>query len=83
VLVVTRSEAIPVLTGVVVAPITKTIRSIRTEILLDATEGLDTVCVANFDNLQRIERRALTTKIGDLGERNGEICAALQTMSDC
>ena len=83
VLVVTRTEAVPVLNAVVVAPITRTIRSIPTEIRLGADEGLDTECVANFDSLQRVGRFALTTKLGDLGVRRPEICVALETMSDC
>ena len=83
VLVVTRSEAVPVLTGVVVAPVTRTIRSIPTEIRLGADEGLETECVANFDGLQRILRTSLTTKIGNLGIRHQEICEALRVMSDC
>ena len=83
VLVVTRTEAVPVLTGIVVAPVTRTIRSIPTEIRLGADEGLDTECVANFDSMQRIRRAALTAKLGDLGMRRPEICAALETMSNC
>ena len=83
VLVVTRSDAISVLTSVVVAPVTRTIRSIPTEIHLGSEEGLDIECVANFDNLQRITRVALTTKLGDLGVRRAEICTALETMSNC
>lgn len=83
VLVVTRSEAVPVLTGVVVAPVTRTIRSIPTEIRLGTDEGLSTECVANFDSLQRIRRAALTTKIGELGVRDSELCNALRMMSDC
>jgi mRNA interferase MazF len=83
VVVVTRSEAVPVLTSIVVAPVTRTIRSIPTEIRLGADEGLDTECVASFDNLQRISRAALTAKIGDLGLRRQEICSAVQSMTDC
>jgi mRNA interferase MazF len=83
VLVVTRTEAVPVLTGIVVAPVTRTIRAIPTEIRLGADEGLDTECVANFDSMQRIRRATLTTKLGDLGMRRPEICAALETMSNC
>jgi len=83
VLVVTRTEAVPVLTAIVVAPVTRTIRSIPTEIHLGANEGLDTECVANFDSMQRIRRAALTAKVGDLGVRRSEICAALETMSNC
>ena len=83
VLVVTRSEAIAVLTGVVVAPITRTIRSIPTEIRIGADEGLPVECVASFDGLQRIHRGSLTRRIGDLGPRRHELCEALRMMSDC
>lgn len=83
VLVVTRSEVISALSGVIVAPITRTIRSIPTEITLGIEEGLDVDCVANFDNLQRVRRTALTVKIGDLGSRGDEICQSLRAMSDC
>ena len=83
VLVVTRTEAVPVLSGVVVAPITRTIRSIPTEIRLGLDEGLATECVASFDNLQRIRSTSLTMKIGELGHRHAELCGALRTMSDC
>lgn len=83
VLIVTRTEAVAVLTGIVVAPLTRTIRSIPTEIKLGSDEGLDVECVANFDSIQRIRRSSLTTKLGDLGLRRPEICVALETMSNC
>ena len=73
VVIVTRSEAVAVLTSIVVAPVTRTIRSIPTEIRLGIDEGLDLECVASFDNLQRISRAALTAKIGDLGIRRQEL----------
>jgi mRNA interferase MazF len=71
VLVVTRSEAIPVLTGIVVAPVTRTIREIPTEIGLGESEGLLVDCAASFDNLQRIRRSALAERVGDLGPARG------------
>lgn len=83
VLVVTRSEAIPVLTGVVVAPVTRTIRSIQTEVRLGSDEGLAEECAASFDNLQRVRRAALTGKAGELGPRHDELCQALQALADC
>lgn len=83
VLVVTRSEAIPVLTGIVVAPVTRAVRNIPTEVLLGEDEGLHVECVASFDNLQRIRRSALVERIGDLGFRHEEICASLRALSDC
>jgi len=83
VLVVTRSEAVPVLGGIVVAPITRTVRSIPTEILLDEEDGLVERCAASFDNLQRILRSALTGRIGAVDSRRHEICAALRALADC
>lgn len=83
VLVVTRSEAVPVLTGVVVAPVTRTIREIPTEIRLGGAEGLPVECAASFDNLQRIRRSTLTERVGDLGSRREQICSALRVLADC
>ncbi len=83
VLVVTRSEAVEVLTGIVIAPITRTMRRISTEIALGPDEGLSVECVASFDNLQRIRRSTLTERAGELGVRASELCAALRTLADC
>jgi mRNA interferase MazF len=83
VLIVTRSEAIPVLSTIVVAPVTRTIRRISTEVDLGPGEGLPEECVASFDNLQPIPKRLLTTRIGALAERRHEICRAIGAMADC
>ncbi|GAC1365239.1 MAG: type II toxin-antitoxin system PemK/MazF family toxin [Acidimicrobiales bacterium] len=83
VLIVTRSEAIEVLRAIVVAPLTRTIRGIPTEVRLGADQGLGVECVASFDNLQRISRAALTHKAGDLGLRRHEACVALMALADC
>jgi mRNA interferase MazF len=83
VLVVTRSEAVAVLTGIVVAPVTRTVRSIPTEVPLGEDEGLGVDCAASFDNLQRIRRTALVERIGSLGPRREEICNSLRALADC
>lgn len=83
VLVVTRSEAIGALTGIVVAPVSRTVRSIPTEIGLGEKDGLRVECAASFDNLQRVRRSALTERAGDLGLRREEICGALRALADC
>jgi mRNA interferase MazF len=83
VLVVTRSEAVPVLTGIVVAPVTRAVRDIPTEVRLGESEGLPIECAAAFDNLQRIRRSALAERVGDLGLRRQEICSALRSLADC
>ena len=84
VLVVTRSEAVPVLTWVVVAPVTRTVRGIPTEVPLGAEEGLPAPCAAAFDNVQPLRRSFLTERVGRLGDsRRTEICRALAALADC
>ena len=61
VLIVTRDSAIGVLNSVTIAPITSTIRSIPTEVVLTEDDGLPNTCAANFDNLQSV----LKSNIGD------------------
>lgn len=83
-LVITRSEAIPVLNTVVVAPITSTLRDIPTTIAVGEPEGLDHECVVMFDQLRCIPKSAMTVRIGSLGPvRRHEICSALAALSDC
>ena len=84
VLVVTRSEGIPVLTWLVVAPVTRMVRNIPTEVSLGPEEGLPAPCVANFDNLQPIRRSFLTERVGRLDHpRRNDLCRALSALADC
>lgn len=84
VLVVTRSDAIPVLTWIVVAPVTRSVRGIPTEVQLGPAHGLAVECAASFDNLQPIRRAFLTRRVGQLGiEDAGEVCRALEALADC
>jgi mRNA interferase MazF len=84
VLVVTRSETVSVLTWIVVAPVTRTVRTIPTEVPLGEQEGLSEPCAAAFDNLQPIRRSFLTERVGSLGgERRNDLCRALAALADC
>jgi mRNA interferase MazF len=84
VLIVTRSDAVPVLTWIVVAPVTRTVRRIPTEVTLGPEHGLPDDCVASFDNLQPIRRSFLTQRVGELSiDQREEICRALQALADC
>ncbi|HLE99452.1 MAG TPA: type II toxin-antitoxin system PemK/MazF family toxin [Gaiellaceae bacterium] len=83
VLVVTRTTAAPVLRRVVVAPITRTVRRIPTEIPLDEADGLVGPCAASFDNLQPIPRALLTERIGAVAGGHAQICRALAALADC
>jgi mRNA interferase MazF len=84
VLVVTRSDAIPVLTRLVVAPITRTVRGIPTEISFGPDDGLPVECAASFDDVQPINRHLLTRRIASLHPvRRHELCDALAALADC
>ena len=84
VLVVTRSDAVAVLTWIVIAPVTRTIRDIPTEIALGPDHGLAVECVASFDNLQPIRRSFLTDRVGVLSiDESDQICRALRALADC
>lgn len=83
VLVVTRSLAVPVLSWIVVAPVTRTIRGIPTEIALGEDDGLATPCTASFDNLQPIRRGFLTERVGAITGARAKICRALAALADC
>lgn len=84
VLVVTRSDAVPVLTWLIVAPVTRKVRAIPTEVRLGPPNGLDVECAASFDNLQPVRRSFLTERVGSLAvDQSGEICRALRALADC
>jgi mRNA interferase MazF len=84
VLIVTRDEAIPVLTWLVVAPVTRTVREIPTEVALGPREGLPDRCAATFDNLQPIRRSFLTHRVGRLADDGRlELRRALSALADC
>jgi mRNA interferase MazF len=84
VLVITRDRAIDVLRNVVVAPVTRTVRSIPSEVRLGAAEGLAVECVASFDNLRTVPKSLLSERAGRLDpNRVHEICLALDAAFDC
>ncbi len=83
VLVVTRSEAIPVLTWIIVAPVTRTVRDLPTEIPVGPEQGLPAEAAASFDNLQPIRRTFLAHRAGALSHPRLEICRALGALADC
>jgi mRNA interferase MazF len=58
-LIVTRSSAIAVRTRVTVAPITRTIRGIRSEVPVGQDVGLPDSSVASCDNLVTVDKRVL------------------------
>jgi mRNA-degrading endonuclease toxin of MazEF toxin-antitoxin module len=66
VVIVSRTSAAQVRPVVTIAPVTKTIRRIESELPLGPDDGLRARCVANCDNLETVSKRRLTKRIGSL-----------------
>lgn len=84
VLVLTRGEAIPVLRRVIVAPLTRTVRGIPTEVRLGPDDGMPDDCAIAFDNVQVTPHKLLSEPITSLsGPRMHEVCKALAIATGC
>jgi len=83
-LVMTRNRAIPVLTNVLAAPVTRTVRGIPTELALGLDDGMPAECVASFDNLHTVSRSLFRQRITRLGvAKMNEACQALERSLGC
>jgi mRNA interferase MazF len=84
VLVLTRDRAIDVLTFVMVAPVTRTVRGIPTEVPLDEVDGMPSPCAVTLDNVRTIRRSLLTSRITAVSETTMQrACDALTIAVDC
>lgn len=84
VLVLTRDAAIPVLKRVTIASISRTIRRIPSEVLLDETDGMPTRCAVSLDNLGDAWKALLTEHITTLPpSRMTQVCEALAIAVGC
>ena len=64
VVVLTRSEVLPLLRTAMVAPITSTIRGLSSEVIVGVDEGLKNDSAINCDHIQTIEQRQLRRYVG-------------------
>lgn len=66
-----------------VAPITRTIRNIDTEVILQPSDGVPTVCAISLDNIFTIQRSALGEAITVLSrERLTMVFVAIRNAFD-
>ncbi len=83
-LVLTRDAAIPVLRWVLVAPVTRTVRGIPSELPLDQDDGMPEPSAATFDNVRPVHGALLLERISALSpERMAQACLALRAAVDC
>jgi mRNA interferase MazF len=84
VLILSRNEAIAVLDTVTVAPITTTIRGIRSEVTVGVREGLKGPSAIKLDHLQTISKSALKYFIGSVADHTlSDVCGAVEHAFGC
>jgi mRNA interferase MazF len=84
VVVLTRASVASMLHRVVVAPITTTVRGIRTEVAIGELEGVRAGSVANLDNVQLLPVERLVALAGQVADdRWPEFCAAMAKLMAC
>lgn len=83
-LVVSRDAANAVMQRVLVAPVSRRIRGVPSELPLGEAEGLPATSVASFDNLRPFPKSMLVRRLGALGPaRRHELCATAAATLDC
>jgi mRNA interferase MazF len=83
-LVLTRNAAIGVLSEVLVAVVTRTIRHIPTQVEIDQSDGMREPCAVNLDDMLMMSLAQLTERQCELSpERMAEVCAALDAATEC
>ncbi len=84
VLVLTRAAAIPVLKRVSVASISRHIRGIPTEVVLDPSDGMPTRCAVSLDTVGEASKAMLVEHVTTLPTaRMQEVCGALSIAFGC
>jgi mRNA interferase MazF len=66
VLLLTRTSVIDTLNEIIVAPATRTIRGLATEVLLSNADGMPETCALNFDHVTLAQRTRLGAVITEL-----------------
>lgn len=66
VLLLTRTSVIDTLNEIIVAPATRTIRGLATEVLLSNADGMPETCALNFDHVTLVQRGRLGAVITEL-----------------
>ena len=84
VLILSRPDVIPLLSTVMVAPITSTIRGAPSEVVVGIDAGLKGESAVNLDHVQTVPQEALRRYVGRLShEELGAVCRALAIAVAC
>jgi mRNA-degrading endonuclease toxin of MazEF toxin-antitoxin module len=81
--VITRDSALRGLNNVTIAPVTRAIRNVETEMRLEPADGVPTSCAIILDNIFTIQRSALEETIALLSrEKMFLVFAAIRNAFD-
>lgn len=84
VVVLSRHSVIPLLSTVMVAPVTSTIHGVPSEVIVGVEYGLKRESAVNLDHVQTVDRSRLTRYVGHLdGEAMKAVCRALAVATGC
>ena len=84
VVILTRPSMIEVLHHVTVAPVSTTVRGVRSEVILDVADGMKQRCAINLHLVQSVPLRGVGRHLATLApERLEEVCAALAYALGC
>lgn len=84
VVVLTRNSSLEFLGWTTVAPITSTIRAVRSEARLDVEDGMKGPCVVNTHNLLTVRKDQLGRRVARLTPARMEsVCAAIAFALGC
>ena len=72
VLVLTRDSVLDYLGEVTIAPITRTVRGLPSEVPLSTADGMPSDCAINCDHLQTVSKQRLGPVIASLGRHRLE-----------
>jgi mRNA interferase MazF len=68
VLILTRNDVIDRLNEIIMAPATRTIRGLKTEVVLTVDDGMPVACALNFDHASLAQRSRIGPVLGYLSE---------------
>jgi mRNA interferase MazF len=84
VLLLTRDSMLDELNHVTIAPVTSTVRGVRSEVVLDVEDGMKGRCAVNLHLVQSVHRRGVGRHLATLGPaRLREVCQALAYALGC
>ena len=83
VVVLTRDAAIARLNSLTVAPLTRSIRNVETEVILTEEQGVMTLCAISLDNILTIPKNQMDLRLTALSRDSmNEVFAAIRTAFD-